>query len=94
MFRHPRTFGERRAAAAVVTDDDLADLGIRITPRRGRAKASLPSERDDKAPSRTRSWKAHRRAQHSSSSGSEHSSLKCSLYTASEWFGSRSRNSS
>lgn len=68
MHRHPKTFGERRAAAALATDEDVADVGLTLAARRGRSRTSLPSEYDDIPVNTNRSWKAHRRHQYKTGS--------------------------
>ena len=62
ICRHPRTVGERRAAHAAITDTELAELGIKIRPRRGIARESLPSDHDDRVRSMngTANWKRYR----------------------------------
>ena len=62
IFRHPRTAGERRAAHAVITNIELAELGIKIRPRRGVARERLPSDYDDRPRSSQgiANWKRYR----------------------------------
>ena len=57
-LRHPRTFPECRAAAHLVVDETARCL--RIRPRRGDGRDSLPSEYSDLEPQRQRSWKRYR----------------------------------
>jgi len=60
QMRWMQTTSEHRANCALEGDEDLAELGIKLLPRR----KDLPSAWDDKMTRRSAGWKSHRRHQY------------------------------
>lgn len=61
MIRHPRTFQERRANAAILAEVSQTkdEFGVAIKVRRS-SDDVLPTEYDDLMPRPSRSWKNYR----------------------------------